>query len=404
MERYLDNFESWSLGDGEPLVAEYEGDLDGTEFATAVNLLGKAYPVVRARVRYDAGRPVLYAPTDSSPKLTVLEGGESALLRAIAANWNPQKFLVEFTLVRGTCAGYVVMRMDHSVSDGHSLYALFGELWNIYTALTSGNEVDIRPGASLPKSHDEVLQTRFSDWNIPNVVTNANYETAAMHPAAVRRVTLDEKDSRNIRNFAGSNSTTVQGLVGGAVLVAQRRYIADLYPDSMRGNIPMTCRSSVDLRNRTKPAIGATETTSLIVAHKSEVSVSQDSDPLAIGRQISTQIKESIANKCMLPPLVGITSRTSSCPESRLLSASISNVGALNPIVLPGGVRLNIECRLFRAREVPCYGAWTIEGRFSLSIGYPSDLFCEQTLNSVTDYICKNLEKFGVSSQTVLDH
>lgn len=378
LQRYLDGFEAVSRNMPLVYVAEYSGHIDEGHLRRAFELLSVQHPSLRGRIRQDDRGYLLHVQEDYRPEVVGYEDDETAYIREAGGSWDCAQALARLALVQLGGRGFVVLRLDHAIADRRGGLALWGKLWRYLTDVANGVEVSADSNASLPASPRELLSCltgyRPAPASAPASSDSHDAESSGAGSAIRRRVLANKEDTARLIRIARSHETSVHGLIGGAILIAQRSLDAVSNEPE-----PMVFWSAVDLRGRMDPPIAPTATTNMVAIHKAEVAVAADSDPIALGREVKDKLNEAIARTELgvdamtaIPPVV-------SDLEHHVANAFVSNVGVVPRLDEPNGVKVT-DFRLLRfgAELIPFYRVYTYDGRLNVDLSFPSDYTMEQ--------------------------
>lgn len=385
LQRYLDTEEISMTGSAPWLVAEYQGQIDEDALARSFEMLCARHPVLRALIRHDACGYLLYVPSYHHPEFMVLDGDENTLQHEVnEQSWDPAHALARLILISNKTRGFVALRADHAIVDGHSMGAMFAELWDLYTGIIDGTEISVDPGGSLPSSGFALLEQRLGE--IQTQPSPGRAETAAtleVCEALQRRIQLSEEDTSRLVAAARVLGTSVHALVCGAILVALRVQGSSTEPT------PMACWSMVDLRNRVHPPVEATETTSFGFRHKAELTVPLNGNPVTIGREIKEQLETAIARRELPPPDLSLlySANLNTSLERHLATIMVSNVGVIPRLAQPSNVVITDLLIPTRGKTTATsfsgYAVYTYEGRLNIRCTFTSKFFRDETVEQV---------------------
>lgn len=404
LRRYLDGCEAPHVNAAPAHVAEYHGTLADGLLRAAFDALCRRYPLLCARVHATAGeRYVLSVSPGDRPEFVTVDGDEATLFGAVFGPWDAENAVARLIHVRGEAGGFVGLRIDHSVVDGHSMRAIFDDLWCVYGELAGGAEiaelsVAVRP--ALPRSPAELLRER---WFAPDPARDRRPGGNPGRVIGLRvrphqgYLRLDRWDTSRLLTAARERGTTVHALICGAILVAQCAYGI---PEPT-GPVRMVCLSPVNLRNRVSPPVGVTETTTFTRIHRAELGIPVDQDPVVVGRQLKRQLDRAIVDRDLLSvaDLPDALATPVDTPlDQRLAIAQVSNNGVVHaPLNPPPGVRIT---DFFSPVDVilgifPIYSVFTYRGRLSIRYLFPSNLFSAEDVGGLVDAVATRLAKTG---------
>lgn len=397
-QRYLDRVETNVLGIGQSRVLEYQGNLHENALARSFGLLCVEYPVLRARVRPDGKGNLLYVSRGHQPEFAVLDGDESVVQREISLPWDPSHGLTRLVLVRSKDRGFVVFRVDHAIVDGRSYFAMWSELWRIFTDIVNGADVSVKPGATLPRSPSDLLRHVVGAKAGAGLESTKASKPLTLCPALQRHITLSEVDTTRLIAAAHANNLTVHTLVAGVVLVVLRNQGTPTEPT------PMVCGSPVDLRSRVSPAVGATEATIFNINHKSTITVPVNGDPVAVARDLKADLESLFSgNELQMTLDQSPPPRIETSLEPHLATVTVSNVGIIPDVALPAGITMTS----FRVPNhpmtgtYPVYAGYTYGGQLNIRCVYPSDFFSNEQADQLVEQTTAKLCSVG-ASQAVL--
>ncbi|WP_020500377.1 phthiocerol/phthiodiolone dimycocerosyl transferase family protein [Sciscionella marina] len=384
LRRYLDPTEVQHLGAAPAHVAEYRGAVDHRFLRQAFELLCLRHSVLRGRVETGRHGSLLYVEPGHRPEDIRARGDYEVLLRHAFGPWNPAHAMARLIHVRENGGGFVALRIDHAIVDGCSLRAIFDELWEIYATTLRGIGTSIRPGASLPRSPEDLLAERWR--NLPDRSPLAQQQDWHRVPPHQGYIRFDERDTGALIAAARDHGTTVHALIAGAVLGTQCDH-----GSRVAAPVPMICLSPVNLRSRVTPKATATETTALVEIHKAELAVRPDQDPYATGRELKEQLDSAITGRELLSAAelpMALSPFPDSQLDSRFAIAQISNNG-------------HVHARLERFTEprflgffsavdlifdaFPIYSVFTFRGELSIRYLFPSNRFSTEDVAQLTE-------------------
>lgn len=396
LQRYLDHIEAQLRNDAPPHAVEYQGQLDEEALSRAFELLCARHPVLRARIRLDDQGYLLYVPADHHPQLIVLDGDVATLKDVTNRASDSQHALTEIILIRGQSRGYVALRTNHAIADGASKFAMFGELWRLYTDIINGAEIAIDSNPSLPSPPTELLKERWAGIHtIPAPQPMDIPERPIISEVIGRHVHLSEEDTARLLTAARDHKTSVHAIVCGAIVVTLRALGTPTAP------APMEVVSAINLRKLVAPPVGATETTNFLSGHKATVNVSLNGHHLSTGREIKAQLDTAIAHRELVPlDLTPVFFSAVETPlEQHLARCSVSNHGVIPPFAHPTELVITDFVRP-RERETPVsfprYGVYTYGGRLNIGCSYPARFFTEeevdQHIKKFRELLCNTIE------------
>jgi hypothetical protein len=317
-----------------------EGQLDLDKLRAAWELLRQAHPVLTAKIR--AGRadprsalPVFELAVPSKPapaELVVHKRGRG--LAAYPIRQNAPVALVD--VVPMPQRAFVSLVVSHAVADGRLAAHLHALLWSYYTELVEGAVPEFDP-APVPKPPEELLAER-GFRRVELRPGRAEQAVAVQLPEApegdiVReRVQLSPEATERVRACAQKTGGTVHGLVSGAVAVALRQGLA--LPQDVETSVLL--RSPVDLRERLDPPAEVAEGTNVIGFADAVVAARPDSDPVALGGEVTAQIRADLDSGRVHQSTLHIA-ETFAAQRADILQATITNIGVVREVRAPRG-------------------------------------------------------------------
>lgn len=391
LQRHLDHIEAQLRNDSPPHAVKYRGQLEDTALNHAFELLCARHPILRGRIRTDDHAYLLYVPPDHYPKFRIVDGDERTLDHEMNRRHNPESSLTDAVVVRRESGGFVALRMNHAIADGASKFAIFAELWRLYTDIVAGRNPPTTQNPSLAIPPTELLRQR---WRGAQASPAPRPADTPSHPIISevrgRRIQLNKGDTAQLLAAARSHTTSVHALVCGVVVTALRALAT--HPDPA----PMEVISAINLRNLVSPPVGATETTNFLSGHKAIVDVSADSNPLTIGQEIKSQIDAAVTHRELVPLDLApvFFSQVETPLEQHLARCSISNHGVIPPFTQPPEIAITDFVRP-RERETqvyfPRHGVYTYDGRLNIGCSYPSKYFTNDQVDDLVERITKQL-------------
>lgn len=303
---------------------KYRGNLEPTSLSRAFENLCRRYPILRTRVSYDGSDYLLYVQ-DKNLQMKVIEGGLEDLLGLsgdslfkTSEEVSIDRDLVRLSLVRGDQEGYVMLGVDHAIVDGASLFAIFSDLFNLYTADVSGNGLLVDRGQSLPEPPSILLKERWGE--IERHKISRKLSELTYRAGVCRQVALTESETRLLVEYAKNNGVTVGSyLLGEAVLAFQRNLLRP-------GQNEVRVQSIVNVRGHVDPPIGATETT--YFCGLSTTALRLHNSEIEAGREWKEKLNDSIINRRI--HFHGVS--TDGLADTLVMD---SDIGFNNPGILP---------------------------------------------------------------------
>ncbi|WP_086852064.1 phthiocerol/phthiodiolone dimycocerosyl transferase family protein [Amycolatopsis kentuckyensis] len=346
-----------------------EGRLDPEALTTAFEAVCRAYPQLSARVEFTDEGAVL-AESHSRPEIRFADGDPSRPLAGL--DLDQSRSLSALNVVRDGDEASVCLAIQHSVADAHHATAILSALWSCYTDVVEGVPLDpVRH--PYPRSLEDLLAERGIHASGPAAPLAPPPAENRPDPV-VRHVVqhrLTEAETTALANLGHREKVTINGLVSGAVLLAE----AELR------DLPLTdlvYRYSVNLRSRLTPPVGATEGTNVLGGVGFKVTDGIPHDAVAIGRAIGAQLRAGLADGSVQRSILDMFSKPAAAkpwdPKLALAVVSIMNWGVAPPMRTPDGLRLTNLHSASRMRETIALGGYvlsTFGGRAGIDLGWP---------------------------------
>lgn len=382
--RYLDSVESWlrqyhtnSLG-GCRFYVEYRGRIDEQILGRAFIALCHQYPVLKARIKDEGGRYLLFIPDDVLPEYKVVKGNYDTLIS------EADIFVIEATsrlvLVRDGDHGYVLFNTNHAVCDATNLSVWHHDLWELYSRLLSGSDAPSFQARSLPKApvalyYDRlgIEQPRTVSSSKSSPMARASEKSEALMKPETRflsrRVVMDKNETQRLVKYARGQGTQLGALLCGKLAV--------LLPDSdgsQSNQKRLNVKTVVNLRPYVSPPVGPTETTYFESLPITTLVVDRKATATSVARQFKSKISRTISNAAeQLDLLHG---------DQGTYEIGLNNPGVLPEINNPEGMELiDWSCFVFppslhdqmissvvpsrNPRQIETI-SWTFNGRLTL--------------------------------------
>ncbi|WP_103339751.1 phthiocerol/phthiodiolone dimycocerosyl transferase family protein [Amycolatopsis sp. CA-126428] len=345
-----------------------EGRLDPDALTTAFEAVCRAFPQLSARVEF-TGEGAVLTESDSPPEVRFADGDLDRPLSGL--DLDQSRSLSALNVVRDGDAAGVCLAIQHSVADAHHATAILSALWSCYTDVVEGVPLDLGRHP-YPRSLEDLLAERGIHANGP-ATPLAPPATPRPEPVVrhVVRHRLTEAETTALANLGHREKVTINGLVSGAVLLAEAEV----------REMPLTdliYRYSVNLRGRLTPPVGATEGTNVLGGVGFKVTGGTAPDAVAIGRAIGEQLRAGLADGSVQRSILDMFSRPAAAkpwdPKLALVVVSIMNWGVVPPMRTPDGLRLATLHSASRMREAGALGGYvlsTFGGRIGLDLAWP---------------------------------
>lgn len=368
IERYLDSIEVEGMNLGAISIAEYVGHINDELFMRAIEYTSLTYPVLRSRIRHDNLGYVLEAAEDFQLDLRILDGTLDTVQSVAKEHWDPSTAVTQFILVRTELGGFFVFRKDHSVFDGNSSATIMRQIWQYYTDLSAGRDVNVETNNTLPESPMALFAG--------NSTSQRPRDSDAVRAAPLRanidryqhRIRFNEDDTTRIVSLSRAEKLSVHGLLCGTILIALRTL--DPSPEPVR----MTCLSIVNLpKHRMDVNISHTETTIPFTFHHAQVVLDcSDLDAIDVGRAVKSQLDTAIDAGMQLPEasMLGNPADFDGSRTNRFRIASVSNIGIIPALPHPDDVQIvdlsSLAQSTDRTPPYPVFAIYTYGNQLSI--------------------------------------
>ncbi|HWC84466.1 MAG TPA: hypothetical protein VG756_31305 [Pseudonocardiaceae bacterium] len=374
-ERRLDGYEELHLHAPTAFVADCAGEVDERALAYAFDILGTHYPALRGQIHPDALGYLLTVPRGRRADFRVVaDTGEYP--RNVARAWNARKSLATLVLARGVEHSRVALYVEHAIGDGRNMYALLTTLFRLYKAIVRGTQTTVTHPARLPQPPLSMLANRAQLDRRAFVCGPSGAPTPGLPTLHRRRILLSDKETSGLRKLARTRGITVYTLLCGVLLGTQRDHMA-------HSPLPVTMRvwPVVDLRERVRPPVGATETTNFASAAELNLRVPAEHDRIALGRAVGTRLERAIAEGRPQLRMAGLGAEDAP-PAHSLAAAIISNLGVVEDLPEPAGLDVtDVQIWPYGWRmPYPMYMMHTYRGRLSIEAVFRTDVFAESTV------------------------
>lgn len=393
MERKLDGLEWRDLNKPSAVHINYQGRFDVRALEESAKILSARFPTLRSRVRIERdGCSFVNEPTSALP-FAVYRMDGTDYIRQVGQEWDVERALARIIVMQGDFQGVVAMYTDHSIGDGSVKIELFRNLWAIYSRLVQGVDEPIDINGMFPKSPSQILQGSGE----PTI--RAESTPVARQRPLVRRVmrhhyiSLSEEETRGLVRAARSRSMTVNSILCGVILVAQR--------DAMHPNqapVSMTCICPVDFRDHFQPRVGSTETTCFAGVHRSVVQVDPADDPIRVGTDVGRQLRSGVSSGDPVRDLLERVAGVVRAPiEPGLHTATVTNLGRLEPFATCPGLKLANFNLLTYATDIPNigYAIYTYDDHLNIQVFYSPETCRLSEVDRVTSQVLSSLKQLS---------
>lgn len=404
MQRYLSVAESMFVSISRPpIVASLtvDGVIEPDILSRALTTLAAQYPLLRGQIVRDDTGFLLRIIEDQIPTLAVHHGAEDTVLAEINTPLQLDRQVARTVLECNDTNSTITLAMDHSVSDGCLLTSLMHKLLDNYTTLAARNTLPPTPPNDVPPSLDTMLAGQFSDEEIAAFITQTAVLTEQSSPATLPTLTAARENATPsdfaVRNIAftaqattkilttAKNGLSAHGLISGAIVTALQ---AQLEPATEPLALALTF--TVNLRDRLIPPVAPDAQLWCVGVVWVLVTTPRPADPLALGRQITTQVHAAIdhgdpqkwvlarnrLNALLIPPT----------------SVVITNLGRLDTPPTPRGIQVIANRVLSSAPgSIPLILASTTDGRLTLDLCYNRSFLTDQQMANLANGITSTL-------------
>lgn len=362
--RYLDaveeQFEARQIDNN--FAVEYRGDLKVDSLRRAFKLLSVRHPVLRSHTFPSGDRFVLEVVEGRDPEFSVVEGGESELLKESDfffgryASTRVRRPVAKLVVIRGASSGYVVLYMNHALMYGFSFVEYQRQLFALYDRIVSGEGV-VADRGMLPRSPVALFRGRWPDRDCeprfwPKPATDIVTLDGLFWP-----ILLNVEETASLRAAARSHGVSVSGLLFG---IALRSYcdVVDTEGNSME----VWVQTSLDLARHVRPPVNSMNTTYSVGACFVPIQMSSRISYSDVWKQYKLRVDEAIRSRHVLFP--GLS--CSGIRSSRCGDIIYNNAGKF-PAISPSGNLAVVDA------FVPFEKIGKMKGRSKvpLEVGYP---------------------------------
>ncbi len=392
--RQLDEFELLftRIGNYGPDSAEYAGVINELALSSAYSALCAKHPVLSGCIRRNTRGYELAVPGEHVGQIVTLDGGVDEL-RSKMLSYRVHSDYYECSRLihtRGVGGGIVTLAVNHAVVDGSALFAYVNELWEMYTAISTGNKIQIECSQNLPRSFAELWQERWhkSKRNLDRGTYVEQLEQRECNDHGIyleRVVSLNEDETASLISSAKRHNVSVHGVVCAAILVALRSLSNSTTPEKME------IHSAVNLRDRVAKSVGRTETTNFAGFHVAGIEIEPADDILRLAAELNKQFKSALSRGEIMSIRENRQFFESSIGE-HLSPVTVSNIGVLTELKTPPGIEIVDRIKFAFGGDKapsarPVYGVLTCGGRLKILGDYPSAYFSDSDAQAVSDRI-----------------
>ncbi|MGW2539547.1 phthiocerol/phthiodiolone dimycocerosyl transferase family protein [Kitasatospora sp. NPDC001574] len=199
----------------------------------------------------------------------------------------------------------LVLAVAHAISDGTCVLALNRLLWEIYTDLAAGRaRQESAAGRALPAATEELLRRQYGDEDLATYFAERAERAEAACPQVFaplapegghgthwHRFELTAGQTGRLGDSARRAGTAPTALLCGTFLLAARSLLGPAC-----GPVELSCLNAVDLRPRVEPALPRDLVVFAAGTSTAVTDVDPADDPAAVGRDIWTQLRASLAD------------------------------------------------------------------------------------------------------------
>ncbi|WP_189061739.1 phthiocerol/phthiodiolone dimycocerosyl transferase family protein [Longimycelium tulufanense] len=379
----------------------------------ALTMLTSKHALLRTRIVRDRRRYLVRVIDDFTPELVVRHNDTDPFLTLANEPWRAERSVFRAVLsldnringhVQGP-GGTLLLAIDHAVTDGRSKQAMLEELWDHYTTLASGGDLRPRRSNDLGNPTETRLAGRFSAQDLATFTADFEDRLARVEPAALPTaaapdlnqtptfglipIPLDRDQTTSLVATARASGFSVHAMLSGAILVAFRKHLT---PST--GRLHLAELVPIDLRPRLTPPLAANTLTQCVSMITVGGAVTEQDDPLTVGRMIAGELNHAIESDeilkmVLLPrswPLFFMFKRTN------VATVLVSNLGVVPKPVTPSAVHITSVRNFALPRgPLPAIFVRTMDGRLSGDLVYNHAYFTDDQMTQLANDIEANL-------------
>lgn len=278
----------------------YKGRLDIEAMKVAYRALADHYPVLRAQVEDRSGETVLCAPEGRYPVFVATEGDWDTLLREVEAYSEVRKGDVSsLHVIYNDAGGYVLLGQDHLLVAAGAAWTFYSELWQLYTDVVTGKDIDSHKGKELPEPGDKVtpvapskalgdgvsyedsLYLKKSGSNQSALVENLDGSKKRQKQAFIE---VDLECFHRLKRACRSHGIGLGSYFGSVMATVLRDR------NAAQGKMPVNFLVAID---HAAGGVKFTDVTVSHVRHRIQVDVDLDDDPFQISSQLDKKIEQA---------------------------------------------------------------------------------------------------------------
>ncbi|WP_067449988.1 phthiocerol/phthiodiolone dimycocerosyl transferase family protein [Nocardia alba] len=369
------------------------GALDPEILRTVLDDLAATHPLLRSRVVTEDGAGYFVRDDEFRPRLDLIDGGEAEYLALVNGPRDWSDGLFRAYLLRAGLRQQIVLVVHHGISDGRSGFALLGQLWEHYTARSTGDAVP-HPDSNqrLPEAMDTRLAemvsgaeaeawlaavragaTMMSPDDAPRTLPRDGTDTDRLGRFAMQRIELTAEETAELVTAARSQGISVNSVLTGAVLAAVRTR----FPES--GAVPMFCGYAADVRAEFDPPVPVDTMVNYASGGGTLVSATGDTTPLELARSVDAGVRAGLDRR--EPAVFPLAAQlVNDAATAALLSApptfALSNIGRVPAHSIPDHIAfVRDDVYAMGPAMPPKLTAFTIAGRLTLQLEYDTALY-----------------------------
>lgn len=415
------------LGSSNVLVASrISGPLTPELLRRALDILQRRHPRLRSTIegpdedlRFRDGRA---APIPLAVERSAGESADRAVeMREINRPIDSRSCLLRATLLEPRTSGApcrLLLLAHHAAVDGSSLVELLEDLVRYCRRLHAGEPMqgaDLEPLALLPSAQDlmpaelKSLRGRVGTW-VQGLRTRARLRRFGARTLPVERLVpprervsglvrraLAPDQYRRLRTHCEESGASMHGVLAAALLFAVGLRLAASEP---AGDVPLICRTSVNLRQKLKPAVGRKDlglfASFLLTYHR----LRKDTTLESVASEVLEQLWLGYRNLDMFRGLQRVTRNTEAALRGRVpVTVFVTSVGESGIEVDHGPFRIEEVEGLPGGAAVPGVvglASLALNDRLSLGFFFSQPALSATTVEAIADDV---VDLLGRASQ-----
>ncbi|MEV4128243.1 condensation domain-containing protein [Nocardia sp. NPDC049707] len=382
------------------------GLLDIEILRRVLDELAAQHPLLRSKPVTDAdGTRYLRRDDAYRPRLDIADGGEAEYLNLVNGPLDWRDGLFHAHLLRDGDRDRIILVIHHGIADGRSAFALLAQLWQRYTAHTTGTALP--PSDSdqeLPESIDARLTEVVSDAEVAGWLDQIRAGAATMSPEsaprslpidgdgigddplgrfALQRIELDTNETRDLIVAAGAHGLSVNSLLGGAALVAFRSQL-----EPATGKLPLLCGHAADVRSEVNPPLPANTILNCASGIGTFALVADNADLIDIAHEVAAGMaaaREQREAPIFLLASQRIQDEATAAIFAAAPTVAISNIGRLPAYSTPDGIRhIRDEIYAMGPGMPPKLTVFTVGERLTIQVEYDTARYSRAQMGKVS--------------------